>query len=95
MAETITAVMSRWAAELEFADLGDRAVHEARRYLLDSLGCAFGGYRQEDVIHALEVLDEVGGVGPATVLGSGKKTAVVSAALAHALLVRVMDYNDI
>jgi 2-methylcitrate dehydratase len=87
--------MSRWAADLKFEDLGDKAIHEARRYLLDSLGCAFGGYRQEDALIALEVLDEVAGEGPATILGSGKKVDVVSAALANALMVRVMDYNDI
>ncbi|NIU60503.1 MAG: MmgE/PrpD family protein, partial [Gammaproteobacteria bacterium] len=95
MPETITADISRWAANLEFDQIGQQAVHEAKRYLLDSLGCAFGGYRQEDVLHALEVLDEVAGSGPATILGSGKKTDVVSASLANALMVRVMDYNDI
>ncbi len=95
MSETITAAMSRWAAELRFEQVSDSAVHEARRYLLDSLGCALGGYRQEDVVHALDVLDEIAGTGPATILGSGRKTDVVSAALANALMVRVMDYNDI
>jgi 2-methylcitrate dehydratase len=87
--------MSRWAAQLEYNQLGDKAVHEARRYLLDSLGCALGGYRQEDALHALAVLDEIANAGSATILGSGKKTDVVSAALANALMVRVMDYNDI
>ena len=48
MPETITAVMARWAADLRFEDLSEGAIHEARRYLLDSLGCAFGGLRQED-----------------------------------------------
>ncbi len=95
MSDTITATMARWAADLSYADISDRALHEAKRYLLDSLGCAFGGYRQEDALIALEVLDEVGGSGPATILGSGAKTDVVSAALANALMVRVMDYNDI
>ncbi len=95
MTETITAAMSRWAAQLEYNQLGDKAVHEARRYLLDSLGCALGGYRQEDALHALAVLDEIANAGSATILGSGKKTDVVSAALANALMVRVMDYNDI
>jgi 2-methylcitrate dehydratase len=87
--------MSKWAAQLEYNQLGEQAVHEARRYLLDSLGCALGGYRQEDALHALAVLDEIASEGPATILGSGKKTDVVSAALANALMVRVMDYNDI
>ena len=95
MSDTITATMSQWAASLEFDQIGEQAVDEARRYLLDSLGCAFGGYRQEDALIALEVLDEIGGTGPATVLGSGKKMDVVSASLANALMVRVMDYNDI
>ena len=95
MTETITARMARFAAELSYEDIGEPAVHEASRYLLDSLGCAFGGYRQDDVRHALAVLDEIAGPGPATVLGSGSKVDVVSAALANALMVRVMDYNDI
>jgi len=95
MSDTITATMSQWAAGLEFDQIGEQAVHEARRYLLDSLGCAFGGYRQEDALIALDVLDEIAGSGPATVLGSGKKMDVVSASLANALMVRVMDYNDI
>ncbi len=95
MSDTITARMARWASDLSFGDLGERAVHEAKRYLLDSLGCAFGGYRQEDAEIALGVLEEIGGEGPATVIGSGKKTDPVSASLANALMVRVMDYNDI
>jgi 2-methylcitrate dehydratase len=87
--------MSRWAASLEYDQIDERAVHEARRYLLDSLGCALGGYRREDARHALAVLDEIAGSGPATLIGSGRKTDVVSASLANALMVRAMDYNDI
>ncbi|MDP2483514.1 MAG: MmgE/PrpD family protein [Candidatus Palauibacterales bacterium] len=95
MPETITATMSRWAAGLRYEDIGDRAVHEARRYLMDTIGCALGGYQQEDVEIALGVLEEIAGPGPATVIGSGSRLDVVSAALANALMVRVMDYNDI
>jgi len=95
MPDTITATMARWASDLAFDDIGAQAVHEAKRYLLDSLGCAFGGFRQEDARIAMEVLDEVGGKGPATILGSGKLTDPVTASLANALMVRVMDYNDI
>jgi len=95
MSDTITATMARWAADLQYDDLGDRAIHEAKRYLLDSLGCAFGGYRQADAKIALDLLDEIAGEGPSTVLGSGKRFDPVSASLANALMVRVMDYNDI
>ncbi|MGA7306538.1 MAG: MmgE/PrpD family protein, partial [Rhodothermales bacterium] len=95
MQETITATMARWAADLKFEDLTDGAIHEARRYLLDSIGCALGGFLQEDVRIALRVLDKVGGNGTATVIGTGRRTDAVTASLANALMVRVMDYNDI
>ena len=93
--QTVTARMSDWAATLRFADLSNAAIHEAKRYLLDSFGCALGGFRQHDVTIALEVLNETAGRGPATVIGLGKKMDVVSATLANSLMVRCMDYNDI
>jgi 2-methylcitrate dehydratase len=93
--ETITATMARWAAKLAFEDLSPEAVREAKRFLLDSLGCALGGYLQHDVKIALEVLGETAGRGPATVIGTARRVDPVSAALANALMVRVMDYNDI
>ncbi|TNF73147.1 MAG: MmgE/PrpD family protein [Acidobacteria bacterium] len=87
--------MSRWATDLEFDHLTDDAVREAKRYLLDSFGCALGGFQQHDVKIALDVLEEHGGTGPATVIGTGKRMDPVSATLLNALMVRVMDYNDI
>jgi 2-methylcitrate dehydratase len=92
---TITAEISRWAAGVKFSDLSPEAVHQSKRFLLDSVGCALGGFRQHDVALALRVLDEVAAPGPATVIGSGKKMDVVHAAFANALMIRCMDYNDI
>ena len=51
--ETITARMSRWAAGLTFPQLSQDAVYQAKRFLLDSIGCALGGYQQHDVKIAL------------------------------------------
>jgi len=93
--ETITAKMARWAAALDFSHLSQDAVFQAKRFLLDSIGCALGGYQQHDVKIALQVLDEIAGRGPATVIGTGKKIDPVSASLANALMIRCMDYNDI
>src|SRR5690348_876395 len=92
---TVTAEMARWAAELRFTQLSKDAVYQAKRFLLDSLGCALGGYQQHDVKIALQVLGETAGAGPATIVGTGKKVDVVSASLANALMIRCMDYNDI
>jgi 2-methylcitrate dehydratase len=93
--ETVTTKMARWAADLKFEQLSADAIYQAKRFLLDSLGCALGGYQQHDVKIALEVLDEVAGQGRATVIGTGKQLDPVSASLANALMIRCMDYNDI
>ncbi len=93
--ETVTAKMSRWAASLRYEDLSQDAIYQAKRFLLDSVGCALGGYRQHDAKIVLEVLDELAARGPATVIGTGKRVDPVSAALANALMIRCMDYNDI
>jgi 2-methylcitrate dehydratase len=93
--ETITAKMSRWAAGVTYQQLSQEAVYQAKRFLLDSVGCALGGYQQHDVKIALDVLDEIAGHGPATVIGTGKRVDAVSASLANALMIRCMDYNDI
>jgi 2-methylcitrate dehydratase len=93
--ETVTARMARWAAALDYKHLSKDAVYQVKRFLLDSVGCALGGYRQHDVKIALEVLDEIAGRGPSTVIGSGKRIDPVSASLANALMIRCMDYNDI
>jgi 2-methylcitrate dehydratase len=92
---TITATMSQWAAALRFEHLSSDAVYQAKRFLLDSIGCALGGYQQHDVVIALEVLNEIAGTGKATVIGSGAQMDPVSASLANALMIRCMDYNDI
>jgi 2-methylcitrate dehydratase len=87
--------MSRWAASLQFQDISQDAVHQSKRFLLDSLGCALGGFQQHDVKIALAVLDEIAGPGAATVIGAGQRMDPVSASLANALMIRCMDYNDI
>jgi len=93
--QTVTATMSQWAADLRFEDLAPEAVYQAKRLLLDSMGCALGGYQQHDVAIALEVLNEIAGPGTATVIGTGLQVDAVSASLANALMIRCMDYNDI
>jgi 2-methylcitrate dehydratase len=94
-AENITAPLARWAADLRFENLSPEALHEIKRFLLDSIGCALGGYTQHDVKILLDVLEETATPGPATLIGGGRNIDVLSATLANSLMVRVMDYNDI
>src|SRR5262249_5119471 len=91
---TVTA-MAGWTAQLRFEQLPPEVVHQAKRVLLDSLGCALGGCALRDVQIARDVLREVAGRGPATVLGTGRRIDPVSAAFVNALMLRYLDYNDV
>ena len=91
----VTRTISDWAVSTRFEDLPEDVVREAKRFLLDSVGCALGGVQQHDVQLARKVLTELAGPGNATVLVTGEKMDPVSASLLNALMIRVMDYNDI
>ncbi len=92
---SIARTWAEFAAGLKFENISDEAIHCARRFLLDSVGCAVGGSHHEDVNFMRETLDFLGGTGQSTEYGREAKYDVVSATLLNALKVRVMDYNDI
>ena len=54
---SVTTAMAQWAANLTFDQILPDAIYQAKRYLLDSLGCGLGGFQQPDVSIALAVLD--------------------------------------
>ena len=91
----VTRTIAEWAAATRYEDLPKEVVREAKRFLMDSMGCALGGAQQHDVHLARRVLAEIAGRGNATVLVTGERWDPVSAALLNALMIRVMDYNDI
>ncbi|MGD8439928.1 MAG: MmgE/PrpD family protein [Holophagae bacterium] len=91
----VTRIMAEWAASVRFDDLPDDVVVACKRFFMDAVGCALGGAQQHDVQIAREVLGECAGGGAATVLVTGERWDPVSASLLNALMIRVMDYNDI
>ena len=92
---TVTRELANWATTVTYDQLPEDVVREAKRYLLDSVGCALGGAQQHDVELARRVLREIAGSGPCRVLVTGERMDPVSASLLNALMIRVMDYNDI
>jgi 2-methylcitrate dehydratase len=95
MTTSLSRTVAEFAVNLRYEDIPPEAVREAKRFMLDSVGCAFGGYEAEDPRILLGVHRDLGGTPQATILGSGEKTNVVNAAFLNALMVRALDYNDI
>jgi len=86
---------AEWVEKLRFEDLDQDTVYHAKRILYDTIGCALGGHRAEDCEISLGVIEQMGGNPEATLIATGFKTNAFMAALANALMVRVMDFNDI
>ena len=95
MAETLTYRLAEFVAGVRYEHLSPEAVGEAKRFLIDSIGCALGGLRSHDCQIALRVLARLAGPGRCAILGDGRTLDPVSACLMNALLIRVLDFNDI
>lgn len=93
--DTISRKWAKFAVGLTFEDLPEDVVHQVKRFLFDSVGCALGGYGVEDARIFLEWLTESGGTPQATIIGSGDRNSTYNTTLANSLMVRAMDYNDI
>lgn len=85
---------ARYALGLEYKMLPPDVVHQAKRSLLDALGCAIGGYDAPGRSISEAVVRESGGFQEATVFCSGLRTTAFNAALVNSLMVRFLDYND-
>ena len=87
--------MAQFACRLQFEDIPKEAVHEAKRFLLDSMGCALAAVPNRDIQAMYRYIERLGGTPEATVIGKGLRTNAPNAALMNCLLTRALDYNDI
>src|SRR5215472_11066331 len=90
LAETL----ARYAADLRYEDIPEDVVRIAKRTILDTIGCAFGGYGAGPSRIAIRLAGEVSARQPATVLISGTKTSPDLSTFANGVMIRYLDFND-
>ncbi len=93
MTQTVTEQLAAFAASLRFEDLPDSVVTEARRLILDTIGCGFGGHAIEKGQMAVAMAEQMGGVEEATILGRAGKYPAALAAFANGDLMNALDWN--
>jgi 2-methylcitrate dehydratase len=86
--------LARYAAGLKFEDLPEDIVRLAKRTILDTIGCAFGGYGAGPSQIAIKLAGEVSAKPPATVLIRGTKTSPDLSTFANGVMIRYLDFND-
>ncbi len=93
--ETISQRWAKFALGLNYENIPSVAIKEAKRFLLDSVGCAFSALDNKDTQAAYNYIQDLGGNKQATVIGWGEKVNLPQATLTNSLLIRALDYNDI
>ena len=91
---TVAENLGAYAATLKYQDIPANVVHQAKRTIMDTLGCAFGGYDSEPARIARELAALVTSSRPATILCSGQKTSAELATFANDVMIRYLDFND-
>ncbi len=92
---SLSSQMAEFAANLQYDHIPADAIREAKRFLLDSMGCALAAVHNDDMAAMYRFTEKLGGTPEATVIGTGHCTNAPNAALMNCLLTRALDYNDI
>jgi 2-methylcitrate dehydratase len=93
---TVIRRIGEYVAALEWDDIDGKVVDYAKRILLDSLACGYGGLGSEPARMVRKSLGELESDGAqATLLGIGTKANAQFAALANGVAIRYQDYNDV
>ena len=95
MGKSISRIISEYAIGLKYEDLPEDVIHEVKRYLYDSIGCAYGAYNTSDVNIIRDIYKEMGGKAESTTIGFGDKLPAVNSTLINSLMIRALDFNDI
>ena len=94
MKKTLAEQMAEFAVGLKFEDLPAPVIHEVKRRVIDSAGCALGAWAEEPCLIARRVASNFSAGRGATLLGTGHRAPPDWAAFANGCLVRYLDYND-
>jgi 2-methylcitrate dehydratase PrpD len=86
-------LLAKFAISTEWKDLPATVVHETKRLLLDSIGCAFTGMSVDPGKMIVAVARRLGGPPESTIIGVGDKVSVSTAVLANGQLINATDFD--
>jgi 2-methylcitrate dehydratase len=90
-----TGLLSSYAHSLSYEDLSPEAIHQVKRTVIDTLGCAMGGYLSEPAKIARHLARDIESrTAPSRVLGTQDYSSIDLAGFANGVMVRYLDCND-
>ncbi len=86
--------LAEYAASVDYSYVSEEVIHETKKRIIDSLGCALGAFNAEPVKIARKIAEAPHITQGSTVFGTRKKSAPDLAAFVNGIMVRYFDYND-
>src|SRR6516162_9213075 len=94
MKTTLAHQLAEYTSALRFGDLSKEVVHEVKRRVIDSLGCALGAWKEEPFVIARKVAADFSAKHGSTIFGTDHKAPPDWAAFANGCGIRYFDFND-
>src|ERR1700749_752658 len=94
MTKTLAHQLADFGCSLNFEDLSKDTVHEVKRRVIDSIGCALGAWHEEPCTVARKVASDFSAKNGGTIIGTSHKAPPDWAAFATGCCIRYFDYND-
>ena len=94
MTTTLAHQLADYACALRYEDLSKEVVHEVKRRVIDSIGCAIGAWKEEPCVIARNVASEFSAKHGSTIIGTNHQAPPDWAAFANGCCIRYFDYND-
>ena len=91
---TLAHQLADYTCALRFEDLSPAVVHEVKRRVIDSFGCALGAWDEEPCVIARKVASEFSAKNGSTIIGTAHKAPPDWTAFANGCCIRYFDYND-
>jgi len=93
LTNSLSQELARFAVETKYEELPKPIVHEAKRTLLDSIGCALAATITDKGKMSTALARRFGGPPESSIIGTGDKVSCCSAAFANGELIMAMDYD--
>ncbi len=91
---TIAEDIARYVHSVNYEDIPKNTIHDAKRLIIDTLGCGIGATDAEPVKIVTKMAQYIDAGASSTVLGTRRKTSPEIAAFVNGTMSRYFDYMD-
>ena len=91
---TLVDRLSEYAEALRYEQLPADVVRQTKRLVIDTIGCALGGYASHPAQIARDLAGSVHASESAAIIGSAQRSSPDLATFANGVMIRFLDFND-